>query len=157
MTARAPSEQPHPAEGHGHRHSHRLLYLVLASAFIALAAVAVVAYQQNRADQQGRAKAEELQARFAAAGLPLPLDVADIARMFRGDGGAVCANPDSALRRAQWQQDMSNGAAGPGQRPIIADRDIARADMLIIDTYCPLELPDFKSKVDKLKLDDTVE
>ena len=49
---------------------------------------------------------------------------------------------------------MSNGADGPGQRPIISDRDIALADTLIIDTYCPNKLPDFKSKIDKFKFDD---
>jgi hypothetical protein len=70
------------------------------------------------------------------------------------DGGAGCANPDSALQQARWQQGMSNGADGPGQRPIISDRDIALADTLIIDTYCPNKLPDFKSKIDKFKFDD---
>ncbi|WP_409496812.1 hypothetical protein [Amycolatopsis sp. cmx-11-12] len=131
------------------------MYLILAAAFVVLTATAAIAYHQARVDQQDLDKAKELQARFAAARLPFSLDLNDITRMFRSDGGAVCANPDSALQQARWQQDMSNGAAGPGQRPIISDRDIALADTLIIDTYCPRKLPDFRAKVDNLKLDDT--
>ncbi len=135
--------------------SHRTLYFVLAGVFVAVTAVADIAYYQHRVDQQDRDKATELQARFAAAGLPLPLDPDDIARMFRTDGGAVCADPDGALQQARWQQGMSNGAAGPGQRPIISDRDIALADTLIIDTYCPSKLADFRSKIGKFTFDDT--
>jgi hypothetical protein len=135
--------------------SHRILYFVLAALFVAVTAVAAIAYYQHRVEQQDRDKATELQARFAAAGLPLPLDQGDIARMFRTDGGAVCANPDGALQQARWQQGMSNGAAGPGLRPIISDRDIALADMLIIDTYCPSKLLEFRSKMDGLMFDDT--
>ena len=155
MTAHAPSAPQHSTDGHGNPRTHRILYLILGAAFVVLTAVAAIAYHQARADQQDLGKAKELQARFTAAGLPLPMDLNDIARMFRGDGGAVCANPDSALQQARWQQDMSNGADGPGQRPIISDRDIALADTLIIDTYCPSKLPDFRSKINNLKLDDT--
>jgi hypothetical protein len=136
-------------------HGHRILYFILAAVFVALTVIASIAYYRNRVDQQAQDKAGELQSRFAAARLPLPMDRGDIARMFRTDGGAVCANPDSALQKARWQQDMSNGADGPGQRPIISDRDIALADLLIIDTYCPGKLARFKSIVDDLKLDDT--
>ena len=153
MTVDASSEPRHSTEGHGNSRTHRILYLVLAALFVALTAVAAIAYYQHRVDQQGQAKARELQARFTAASLPLPLDLNDIARMFGTDGGAVCANPDGAV--ARWQQGMSNGAAGPGQRPIISDRDIALADTLIIDTYCPSRLPEFKSKIDRFKFDDT--
>jgi hypothetical protein len=153
MTAEGSKQLRHSTEGHGDPRHHRILYFVLAVLFVALTGVAAVAYYQHRGDQQEQAKATELQARFAAVGLPLPLDPDDIARMFRTDGGAVCANPDDAL--ARWQQGMSNGAAGPGQRPIISDRDIGLADTLIIDTYCPRELPEFKTKLDSFKFDDT--
>jgi hypothetical protein len=153
MTVPASNPLRHSTEGHGDPRHHRILYLVLAALFVALTVVAAIAYYQHRVDQQDKGKATELKSRFAAAGLPLPLESDDIARMFRSDGGAVCANPDDAL--ARWQQGMSNGAAGPGQRPIISDRDIALADTLIIDTYCPNKLPDFKSKLDRIKFDDT--
>ena len=145
----------HSTEGHGHARTHRIIYLVAAVIFVAAAVVAVVLFRHDQADAQAREKARQLQARFTAAGLPLPADQDDLARMFRTDGGAVCANPDSALQQARWQQDMSNGADGPGQRPIISDRDIALADLLIIDTYCPGKLAKFKSIVDDFKLDDT--
>jgi hypothetical protein len=145
----------HSTEGHGHARTHRIIYLVAAVIFVAAAVVAVVLFRHDQADAQAREKARQLQARFTAAGLPLPADQDDLARMFRTDGGAVCADPDSALRKARWNQELSNGAAGPGQRPVISDDDIARADTLIIDTYCPDQLPGFLSKVRNLKLDDT--
>lgn len=145
----------HSTEGHGNARTNRILYLVLAGLFVVVTVVVAIAYHQHEVEQRDRDKAIELRARFAAAGLSLPLDVDDLARMYRSDGGAVCADPTGALQRDRRNQGMSNGAAGPGQRPIISDRDVAVADLLIIDTYCPAKLPEFRAKIRELELDDT--
>ena len=64
------------------------------------------------------------------------------------DGGAICKNPSSALRQALL---FTNGAAGPGIRPVIVDSKIFKGELLVIQIYCPDELPRFQQMVERLK------
>lgn len=57
--------------------------------------------------------------------------------------------------KAKYQASITNGAAGPGQRPVIGPRDITEAVALTIATYCPDRLQDCLSHLETLKLDDT--
>ena len=52
---------------------------------------------------------------------------------------------------------MSNGAAGPGMRPVIFDRRYLAGQLLILKIYCPEELPSMQSFVDKLKSGDVAQ
>ena len=49
-----------------------------------------------------------------------------------------------------------NGAAGPGMRPVIADNRVVKGELLVIQIYCPDELPSFQEFVNDLNLDNLV-
>jgi hypothetical protein len=51
---------------------------------------------------------------------------------------------------------LTNGASGPGQRPIIADQRTVEFQLLVVKIYCPDELDDFQDAVDDLDLDEGV-
>ena len=71
--------------------------------------------------------------------------------MLGDDGGAVCANPNDALSRATFLSQLTNGATGPGNRPVIANARIAEGELAIIKIYCPDELAEFQQFIDDLK------
>jgi hypothetical protein len=63
-----------------------------------------------------------------------------IVDVFGDDGGATCAKPNSALKRGLLLGELTNGAAGPGARPIIADNRVVQGQLLVMKVYCPDEL-----------------
>jgi hypothetical protein len=67
------------------------------------------------------------------------------------DGGAVCANPNNALSRATFHSQLTNGAPGPGNRPVIANDRVAKGELAIIKIYCPDQLAEFQQFIDNLK------
>ena len=71
--------------------------------------------------------------------------------MLGDDGGAICKDPASALRKALLFSQLTNGAGGPGIRPVIVDSRIFKGELLVIQIYCPDELPQFQQMVEKLK------
>lgn len=66
----------------------------------------------------------------------------------------VCADPVAALRRSVELTGLSNGAAGPGARPVVADSGVVRAQLLTIRRHCPERLSDVREYVDSLRTDD---
>ncbi|SUA75990.1 Uncharacterised protein [Nocardia otitidiscaviarum] len=77
-----------------------------------------------------------MHARLLAAGLAAP-DPRVIADSLGADGGLVCQDPSSPLVQARYQAAISNGATGPGARPVTWDRDLLAATALAIETYLP--------------------
>ena len=130
--------------------SHRITYLVIGIIFLLLTGVAVFAFFNGREEQQAQDKATQLSAELAAAGLRVP-DTDRIAQVLGDDGGAVCADPAGSLRRGVLYGMLTNGAAGPGQRPVIADNNAMRGQLAIIKVYCPRYLERFQQVVDDLK------
>ena len=95
-------------------------------------------------------KAQQLTQAFQRAGLTaLHPDI--IVRSLGNDGGAVCDNPANALGRATLLDQMTNGADFVGRRPIIVDSRILVGEALILQTYCPEKLQEFKDKVDDIE------
>ena len=74
-----------------------------------------------------------------------------IVRVLGDDGGAICKNPTSALRKALLFSQLTNGAGGPGIRPVIVDSRIFKGELLVIQIYCPDQLPGFQQLVEQLK------
>jgi len=111
------------------------------------------ANKSKKADE----KADQLIAAFQKAGAHRVPSKDQIVRVLGDDGGAVCDDPGNSLRKATLYSMISNGAAGPGMRPVIADTHVVLGELAVIQVYCPDELADFKSYVDDLKYDDTVE
>ena len=142
---------PSPA----HKHP-TWMYIVIIVVLIALAIWGIAAYRGHKADEESQQKAEQLQQKFEAAGLPTFADTDTIARLLGTDGGAVCDTPGKALAQGMLKLQLSNGAGGPGQRPVTVAREVVQGELLIVQTYCPDKLPDFQDFVDDLDFDDVV-
>jgi Tfp pilus assembly protein FimT len=141
-----------PAETQSPRERSWIFIAVLVLlAVITLAGV--LAFNRGVNDAQAQNKANELINALTEVGARTP-DVDQVARVLGDDGGATCENPNEALSRAVLLSQLTNGATGPGQRPVIADSRVVQGQLLIIQIYCPDELDDFKDFVGDLKTDD---
>jgi hypothetical protein len=142
---------PSPA----HKHPTRL-YIVIIVVLVALSIWGIAAYRGHKADEEAQQKAEQLQQKFEAAGLPTFADTDEIEKTLGTDGGAVCAEPDKSLTQGFLKLQLANGAGGPGQRPVTVAKETVQGQILIMQTYCPDKLPDFQDFVDDLDFDDVV-
>ena len=95
--------------------------------------------------------AAEFTQKLEAAGFTAP-DQDILVRTLGDDGGAVCDDPGGALRVAILNDQISNGAAFVGRRPVIIDNRLVRGEALLLETYCPDELPEFLEKFDDLQV-----
>jgi hypothetical protein len=134
---------------------HTITYIVLGAIFIILAVIGLGVFRAAKTSVQANQKADELISRITAAGYSAPPKDA-ITRTLGDDGGSICADPNNALRRAVLNGMITNGAAGPGQRPVIADSIVVKGEALVISIYCPEKLPDFQQYANDLKYSDVV-
>ncbi|HEY9495713.1 MAG TPA: hypothetical protein VIR15_12725 [Intrasporangium sp.] len=133
----------------------RTIYIVAGVVVLVLLVIALFSYRSKEASEQADQKANQLIAALTAAGAPTPhKDM--IVRTLGDDGGAICADPNGALNRATLLGSLMNGAGGPGMRPIIADNRMVKGAVLIIQVYCPDELPSFQEFVNNLSFDNTI-
>ncbi|MEV6224777.1 hypothetical protein AB0M13_24315 [Nocardia fluminea] len=135
-------------------HKRRWIYITTGVLLAVFALIGLFTFTAIRETTQATTKAEQLHDKLVAAGLPAP-ETNVIADALGEDGGSVCQDPSSPMIKAKYQASITNGAAGPGQRPVIGPRDTTEAVALTIATYCPDRLPDYLSHLDTLKLDDT--
>ena len=136
----------------------RTLTFVLGGVLLLLCVIGLITYSKQESDQEAQAKAQQLVTKFEQAGLPVPEDIDILTRTLGSDGGAVCDNPASALGKALIADQVTNGASFVGRRPVIIDRRFVLGEALILETYCPEELQEFKQDIlDKYKFDDTVD
>jgi hypothetical protein len=151
MTATAVSASPSTGQ-----HDHRFLYWACGVVAVVLAIVGLFTYSGQKQSEEATAKAQELSQAFEQAGLRVPQDLTIITRSLGTDGGAVCDNPANALGRAILFDQLVNGASFVGRRPVIADTDVLKGELLILQTYCPEKVQQYKQKTEDLKLDDTI-
>ena len=133
--------------------SHVVLYVVAGIILLVLAGVGLFTYHGAKESQRAQEKATQLSLELSKAGMRVPT-TDQIARVLGDDGGATCADPGSSLRRGVLYGQLTNGAAGPGQRPVIADNTVVKGQLLIIKVYCPEHLEQFQQIVDDLKFAD---
>jgi hypothetical protein len=133
--------------------TRRTTYLVLGVVFLLLVGVALVMFGSARSDARAEEKADEYLAALSANGLGTP-SKEQVVQVLGDDGGALCADPASALNRAVLYGALTNGAGGPGARPVIADNKVLQGQLLAIKVYCPAELEKFTEVVDGLKYAD---
>ncbi|GAA2716419.1 MULTISPECIES: hypothetical protein [Actinoplanes] len=129
---------------------NRIVYLVAGVLFIVLGTVALVSYHGKKETEQAIAKAEQLQTALATAGLRVPTRD-QLVRVLGDDGGAICADPTDALRRSTLYGMLTNGAAGPGQRPVLVDNNLMQGQLLIMKVYCPQYVDAFQDVINDLK------
>jgi hypothetical protein len=152
MTAATPTPTPESSE----RDPMRTTYWILGVVLVILCIIGLITYGANEADAQAQQKAEQLANKLDQAGLPVPADLDIFVRSLGNDGGNVCDNPASALGRATLYDQITNGADFVGRRPIIVDPRIIQGEVLILETYCPEKLQEFRDKLGDLKTDDTI-
>ena len=137
-------------------HHNRWVYW---GAWIVLGVFVVIGlftFSAANSSKKANDKADQLIAAFQSAGAHRVPSKDQIVRVLGDDGGAVCDDPANSLRKATLYSMVSNGAAGPGMRPVIADTHFVLGELAVIKVYCPGVLDDFKSYVNDLKTDDTV-
>ncbi|GHG38169.1 hypothetical protein [Streptomyces zaomyceticus] len=135
---------------------HKWIYIGAIVILVGMAIAGLIKYSTVKRDTQTAAKANQLSEDLVAAGYPAP-DTETVEYVLGTDGGAVCEDPGSALTTAlQRIQQLTNGATGPGMRPIIADTKAIGAERIVLQVYCPEKVDDFDEAVDELKTDDTV-
>jgi hypothetical protein len=133
----------------------RVAYIVLGAIVLILIITGIAVFKHAKATKSANDKANQLITELQSAGLPVPSQQ-QLARYLGEDGGSVCEDPSNALKRAALYAQLGNGAAGPGQRPIIGDSNIVKGMQAIIKVYCPQELAEFNQNVANLKFDDVI-
>ncbi|MEV5649411.1 hypothetical protein AB0L57_14270 [Nocardia sp. NPDC052254] len=144
----------HPTESAEQTRNRRVVNVVVAVVLVAMAIVGLLVFEQKRDDARAAELAHELHDRLVEVGLPAP-DPDRIADILGDDGGLICSDPSSPLVAARYRDAIATGAAGPGSRPVILDRDVLAATEIAVDTYCPDHLPAYLDQVANLKLGDT--
>jgi hypothetical protein len=135
--------------------TRRITYILVGGVILVLLVVALVAWNSNKETQAANQKADQLIATLNQAGLATP-DKDQIVRVLGDDGGTVCADPELALKKTIMYGLATNGAAGPGLRPVIGDNRLVQAGLAVIKTYCPQELPQFPQTAEQFKTADLV-
>ncbi|MEV0900540.1 hypothetical protein [Actinoplanes sp. NPDC049802] len=131
----------------------KVLAWISGGVLVLMAGIGLVTYSGAKQSVEAQEKADQLVAELTAAGLRVP-QTDQIVQVLGDDGGAVCLDPGNALRRGILYGQLTNGAAGPGQRPVIADDNVVQGQLLIMKVYCPDELEEFQEVVDDLKFDE---
>ncbi|MFJ6937930.1 hypothetical protein [Streptomyces sp. NPDC101132] len=135
---------------------HRWLYIGAIVILVGLVVTGLIRYSSVRQTNETAKKANQLREELTAAGYPAP-DQETTERLLGTDGGPVCEDPGNALKQALYQlQQLSNGATGPGMRPVIADSKAVGVERIVLQVYCPDQVDDFDEAVEDLKTDDTV-
>jgi hypothetical protein len=129
----------------------RVVYIVITVALVLLLIICLVFYRSAQTNQQAEEKANQLITALQKAGVRVVPSQEQIVRVLDNDGGALCKDPTSALRKAILFDQLTNGASGPGRRPVIVDNKVFRGQLLVIQIYCPDALPKFQQMVEKLK------
>ena len=152
-TAPEPTDREHQAAQDA---KHRRLLWICGAVALVLVVIGLFTYSAGSDDREAQQKAQQLTQKLQAAGLPVPADQDTIVRALGNDGGAVCADPGSALSRAILFDSFVNGASFVGRRPVIADARLLQGEALILQTYCPDELQEFRDKTKDVKTDDVI-
>ncbi|MFC9787704.1 Tfp pilus assembly protein FimT/FimU [Rhodococcus sp. NPDC127528] len=130
-----------------------IMYVVVAVTFGLLLVLALIAFSSARSTAQAEQKANQLIAALEQAGAHAPSEE-QLVRVLGDDGGAICADPNSALTRATLLSQMANGAGGPGTRPVIVDDRVVKGELLVLGIYCPDQLADFQQFAGNLHTSD---
>jgi hypothetical protein len=125
------------------------IYVTAIVILAALAVIALLAFRGARQSAEAEEKADQLIASLEEAGARAPSQEA-LVSVLGTSGGAVCANPNDALSRSVLLAQLSNGAAGPGLRPVIVQQRLFEGQLRIMEVYCPDELDEFRQAVDDL-------
>lgn len=133
-----------------------VVYVVAAALLIGLVVVALLTFSEARQTAQANDRADELIAVLDEAGVEQLPSRESVVRVLGEDGGSVCQDPAHALRQATLHGMLTNGATGPGTRPVLTDTRLLRGQLAIMQVYCPEELDAVQAQLDELRSADVV-
>ena len=136
----AAAAAPTDAQDEGSAHHNRELRWVIGGVVIALLVAGLLIFKPGKDDRAASSKADRVIALFASHHLVVPVDHKTLIDVLGETGGPVCADPSGALVKALQDQQLSNGAATVGSRPIRVDRQVFYGEELVISVYCPGKL-----------------
>jgi hypothetical protein len=134
----------------GWRQTHRWVIIVV---LVALVIAGIATYRYARHNQEADRKADQLTTELREAGLRVPASHDTITNVLGADGGAICDNPSSALRKAIVDSRLINGAASVGQRPVIGEVDLVTGTVIVLEVYCLDKVDAFQDAVASYRLD----
>lgn len=132
------------------RGARTAIYIGAAVILVVLLIIGLITFRSAKSSAEAETKADELIAALGSAGLQAP-PKDQIVRVFGVDGGAVCTHPNASLAKATLYGQMTNGAGGPGQRPVVVDTKLIQGEAQVIKVYCPDKYPEFQAFVSRLK------
>ena len=132
----------------------RTIYIVVGVVVLVLLVIALFRTARRRPPSRPIRRRTSSSPRFRRGRCHASKDM--VVRVLGDDGGAICQDPNAALSRAAVLDRLMNGAGGPGMRPVIADNRAVKGELLVIQIYCPDELPSFQEFVNDLNLDNLV-
>ncbi|MGH3041967.1 MAG: hypothetical protein ACRDNG_09570 [Gaiellaceae bacterium] len=135
--------------------SHRALYWIVGGTLAVLLVVMLVAWEYDRSSEEADQKAGELIAAFEADGLPTPANPDQIARVLGTDGGAICETAGEDIPQGLLRIHLGVGGAFY-TRPVTVDRRVLQGELLVVETYCPERLDDFREFVEDHDFDDVI-
>ena len=147
-----PEERP-TLHGLSDRRRHRAVLWAIAALLVILAVVLVLVYKPAPNNRLAQAKAHRVEALYAAHGLTVPVDDKTLTSILGTNGGSVCASPTSALTKAMQDLSLANGGATVGIRPIRESRSVVEGEQIILQVYCPEQLPAFNKYVNAKRYD----
>ena len=127
-----------------------VISIVAITVLVVVAVIATIMFVGARREARDLDKAQQLLDSFADAGISVSFTPEQVAQVLGDDGGATCADPNSALARSTLLASLSTAAAGPGTRPSIVESRLLQGQLLIIQTYCPDEAEEIQKFVDSL-------
>jgi hypothetical protein len=127
-----------------------MIYILVGGIVLALMVLGLFLFSSASETKEAEAKADQFIAALGAVGVPAP-PKDEVVRVPGTDGGATCEDPNNALHRAILNSQLTNGATGPGTRPVVFDRTMLGGQLLVLKIYCPEELPSMQKFVDRLK------
>ena len=147
-----PEELP-TLHGLSDRRRHRAVLWAIAALLVILAVVLVLVYKPAPNNSLAQAKAHRVEALYAAHGLTVPVDDKTLISILGTNGGSVCASPTSALTKAMQDLSLANGGATVGIRPIQESRRVVEGEQIILQVYCPEQVPAFNKYVNAKRYD----
>ncbi len=147
-----PEELP-TLHGLSDRRRHRAVLWAIAALLVILAVVLVLVYKPAPNNSLAQAKAHRVEALYAAHGLTVPVDDKTLISILGTNGGSVCASPTSALTKAMQDLSLANGGATVGIRPIQESRRVVEGEQIILQVYCPKQVPAFNKYVNAKRYD----
>src|SRR5271165_6618459 len=139
-SANAPTAATNGAQDAGSAQRHRKLRWGIGVGVVVLLVAGLLIFKPGKDDHASRDKADQVVALFAAHHLVVPVDHNTLIDVLGTTGGPICANPSGALTKGLQDQQLSNGAATVGSRPIRVDRQVFYGEELVISVYCPAKL-----------------